>query len=242
MNELLLKQIMADYSCTRQDILDNKNHFTVYRVNQDRRKYQHIEQCKLRMIIVNSKLIFTGVEDIVKAVEKEFSNTSGQWMLEPMNMYALGKLLADFGQGISIVHPYYIAEQSSEVNGQYNIAKYNQQQLKQFVDDDRFDEAFGGDEDTPDVLACSISDSDKIVAMAGASIDSPYMMQIGINVAKEYQNKGFGTALVATIANDILKMGYLPYYGTSFSHLASQKVALHAGFKLSFVELFTKPL
>lgn len=39
---------------------------------------------------------------------------------------------------------------------------------------------------------------------------------------------------------DILKKGIVPYYGTSFSNLASQHVAARAGFEVAWVELITE--
>ena len=41
-------------------------------------------------------------------------------------------------------------------------------------------------------------------------------------------------------AADILQKGIVPYYGTSFSNLASQHVAAKAGFEVSWVELITE--
>ena len=46
-----------------------------------------------------------------------------------------------------------------------------------------------------------------------------------------------GKLLVGLLKNEILKRGILPYYGTSLSHIASQRVALGAGFAPAWVEL-----
>lgn len=45
--------------------------------------------------------------------------------------------------------------------------------------------------------------------------------------------------LITLIKNEILKRGILPFYGTSISHLASQRIALASGFKPAWVELIT---
>ena len=75
--------------------------------------------------------------------------------------------------------------------------------------------------------------------MAGASMDSPVMWQIGINVDSDTRAKGIGKMLVTLLKNEILGMNRLPYYGTSMSHIASQKVALGAGFVPAWAELVT---
>ena len=38
--------------------------------------------------------------------------------------------------------------------------------------------------------------------------------------------------------NEILDMGRLPFYGTSMSHIASQRVAYNAGFYPAWAELY----
>ena len=76
--------------------------------------------------------------------------------------------------------------------------------------------------------------------MAGASADSPSMWQIGINVEPEARGLGIGTMLVALLKNEILRQGVLPFYGTSASHLASQRLALAAGFRPGWAELVTE--
>lgn len=75
---------------------------------------------------------------------------------------------------------------------------------------------------------------------AGASADSPSFGQIGINVNKNFEGRHIATGLVSMLKADILKKEIVPYYGTSFSNLASQHVAAKAGFEVSWVELLTE--
>ena len=79
----------------------------------------------------------------------------------------------------------------------------------------------------------------EIAGMAGASADSPTFWQIGINVNKEYEGRHIASGLVSILKHDILQKGIVPYYGTSFSNLASQHVAVRAGFEAAWVELIT---
>ena len=77
-----------------------------------------------------------------------------------------------------------------------------------------------------------------LLGMAGATNDSDSMWQIGINVMPEAEGLGIGSMLVAVLKNEILKRGKLPFYGTSMSHIASQRVALGAGFVPMWAELY----
>ena len=76
--------------------------------------------------------------------------------------------------------------------------------------------------------------------MAGASADSPHFWQIGINVEKEAEGRHIATKLVSLLTQDILEQGKVPYYGTSMSNLASQRVAANAGYEVAWVELLSE--
>ena len=91
--------------------------------------------------------------------------------------------------------------------------------------------AYPVDEDTPDAPAAGESApalADPI-AMVGLSDDSPIMRQIGIDVLPAFRGAGIASALVRDAARLTLAEGYLPFYGTSPSHMLSQRVAMNAG-------------
>ena len=147
--------------------------------------------------------------------------------------------LRENGRCIGSVHPFYICETQSAVDtGDYEIRWYEQEDIEQFRGDERFKESYGFCEKAPDMLGISAVRNGEIIGMAGASCDSRIMWQIGINVAKESRSNGIGTMLVTLLKNEILARGKLPFYGTSASHLASQRVALGAGFLPAWVEMY----
>ena len=84
--------------------------------------------------------------------------------------------------------------------------------------------AYPVEEDTPDAPA--LADP---IAMVGLSDDSPIMRQIGIDVLPAFRGAGIASALVRDAARLTLAEGYLPFYGTSPSHMLSQRVAMNAG-------------
>lgn len=90
--------------------------------------------------------------------------------------------------------------------------------------------AYPVDEDTPDAPAAgeSAALADPI-AMVGLSDDSPIMRQIGIDVLPAWRGAGIAGVLVRDAARLTLAEGYLPFYGTSPSHMLSQRVAMNAG-------------
>ena len=119
----------------------------------------------------------------------------------------------------------------------------SEEQIESFRGDKRYSNALGFSERRPDVLVLAAYAVDGAgdtegagipanadpVAMVGMSDDSPIMRQIGIDVLPAWRGAGIASVLVRDAARLTLAEGYLPFYGTSPSHMLSQRVAMNAG-------------
>ena len=119
------------------------------------------------------------------------------------------------------------------------------EQFERFRGDKRYSNALGFSVTRPDVLvlaaypvdenasgAPAVGESPALadpIAMVGLSDDSPIMRQIGIDVLPAWRGAGIASVLVRDAARLTLAEGYLPFYGTSPSHMLSQRVAMNAG-------------
>lgn len=123
------------------------------------------------------------------------------------------------------------------------------EQFERFRGDKRYSNALGFSVTRPDVLVlaaypveenaakasetAAAGEDDPAfadpIAMVGMSDDSPIMRQIGIDVLPAFRGAGIASALVRDAARLTLAEGYLPFYGTSPSHMLSQRVAMNAG-------------
>ena len=119
------------------------------------------------------------------------------------------------------------------------------EQFERFRGDKRYSNALGFSVTRPDVLVLAAYPVDEQapdtpasgenpaladpIAMVGLSDDSPIMRQIGIDVLPAWRGAGIASALVRDAARLTLAEGYLPFYGTSPSHMLSQRVAMNAG-------------
>ena len=243
MNDILCEQLSRDYCCSREDVLDGKNHFTKYSLVDGRRRYQEKEECYLKLVCVNGKLLFTGREDIIAWCQENFESYGSEWFMEAKNLRKLNNRLHQDGYQIGMAHPFYISEEKSDVDTSgYDIKWYRGKEIEQFRGDNRFCEAYTFCKTAPDMVGVAAIKDDEILGMAGASMDSPMMWQIGINVEPNGRRKGIGKMLVALLKNEILDKGRLPYYGTSMGHIASQKVAIGSGFVPAWAELVTDRL
>ena len=110
------------------------------------------------------------------------------------------------------------------------------EQYERFRDDPRYSNALGFSKRRPDITVLAAFDPDAAtaladpLAMAGASDDSPLMRQIGIDVLPQVRQRGLAAHLVYELSRMVLADGRVPFYGTSPSHVLSQRVALAAGF------------
>lgn len=243
MHPLLLRQLSADFCVKDADILDGNHHFSVFTPQPDRRLYSEIRPCILKIAVVNGKLLFTGREDVISRCLELYADANAPWFMEARNLAALNQELAALGAHIRHARPFYTADVSRPVaTGDFTIVRYDQEAIQQFRDDARFDDAYGFCPDAPDMLGVAALKDGCILGMAGASADSPYMWQIGINVLPEARGQGIAAMLVSLLRNDVLAAGKLPFYGTSISHLPSQRVALRAGFLPAWFELVAAPM
>jgi RimJ/RimL family protein N-acetyltransferase len=201
----------------------------------------------------------TGQEEILRRCRETFGDADGAWFMEMGNLRKLDGILHEYGYEIRMVHPFYIPgtdlteterqagpadtpEISLDDGSSCRIVWYRGEEIEQFRGDDRFPEAYSFCETAPDVIGTAAVQDGRILGMAGASADSPLMWQIGINVEPFARGKGIAARLVTLMKEEILRQGALPYYGTAVSHIASQRVALRAGFVPAWTELVTRKI
>ena len=219
MNEILVKQLAIDFCTEEGAVTSRENIFTVYTPLQGRRIFEEGE-CFLKIACINGKILASGKKDIIHELEAG---------------------LKMFHCQIAQAHPFYIATEMSEVDTKdYEIRIFEGEELEPFRGDERFGEAFLFHELPKDEIGVGAYRDGVLLGMAGATSDSDSMWQIGINVMPEAEGLGIGSMLVAVLKNEILKRGKLPFYGTSMSHIASQRVALGAGFVPMWAELYCK--
>lgn len=237
----LARQLAIDYSLPPEKVGDGKNHFTVYEPHEGMRLFDSDgRKCFLKACSTGNSLLMTGREDIISVLSEKLENADCEWAFEFGTLSSIDTLIKRYGYRISQVHMFFISDRVSEVPPE-GITTYSREEIRQF-ENAGFDEAFLFSERTPDIFGASVSENGQIVAMAGASLDSPYMMQIGVNVTEGHGGKGYATRCVCAVRDMAVNAGYLVYYGTSVSHIASQRVAISAGFRPAFCELITEKI
>ena len=238
--DILHRQLAADYCCRPEDVADTKNHFSIYQPLEERRKWQNQQDCYLKIAVINGKLLFSGRSDIIAWCEEQYAKTEGAWFFEMKTLQQINERVFEDGYQIGSVHPFFIPDNEIANNSSdYDICWYEEQEIEQFRGNECYKNAYSFCPEVPDVIGVAALQDGVILGMAGASCDSPSMWQIGIDVDRNVRQHGIGGLLVSLLKKEILKRGALPFYGTTMSHIASQKVALRAGFLPAWAELST---
>ncbi|MGL5352698.1 MAG: GNAT family N-acetyltransferase [Clostridium sp.] len=238
--DIAKKQLSLDYSCNITNFEEEKNTVVENIPFEGRRIYDN-DGCLLRILCIGGKSIISASPEFIPWCEEKLVNRSADWLFQYPTLRGIDNKLQELGHEIADIHHYYLPNgKIEEVQPIRTIRWYEREEILQFEDDDRFEEAFAFDENHPDMIAVAALDGEKIIGMAGASADSETMWQIGIDVMNEYRGKGIAKNLVMLLKNEVLKRGKIPFYGTVESHLNSQKVAISSGFIPAWAELYSQ--
>ena len=124
----------------------------------------------------------------------------------------------------------------------YTVRWLEPSELEQYRGNPDFENALGFKELRPDVQVLGAYAEGELVALAGASEDSDWCRQIGIDVLPGHRGRGLASYLVRELSQAILAEGFVPFYGTSPSHINSQQVALNAGLRPAWWEFVSTSL
>ena len=120
------------------------------------------------------------------------------------------------------------------------------QQCERFRGDARYANALGFSCRRPDVTVLAAygveAEATDPIALVGASDDSPLMRQIGVDVLPEFRHYGLASRMIREVTRIVLAEGYLPFYGTSPSHILSQRTAAAAGLTPTWWEFVSTSL
>ena len=233
-------QLSFDYNMPLYFLLDNENHFSIYKPQEGRRRFEDNPDVFLKMAVFNGKVVATGKEEGIEAIKEIVGERKGDWIFDGGTLSRIIMMLSSHNRRLEMIHPFFVKEKKSNKEREnllYRIIE--KEEIERYRDDDAFSEAFAFDENAPDEIGVAIMENGEIVSISGASSDSPLMWQIGVNTKPEYRGKGYGKMAVDILSDIVLDIGHLPFYGTSFSHISSMNVALSSSFRPMWSELIS---
>jgi len=236
------KQLALDFNCQLSDFEKEGNTITENRLIEGRRLYDS-DGCFLKIMCIEGKAIICADEKIRPWFVEKILDKDASWLFDYGNLRVIDNKLREFGHEIDETPNFYLPNPAvADVKPLTKIKWFEKDDILQFQDDSRFDQAFAFEDNCPDVLGVAALDGDIIMGMAGASKDCSSLYQIGIDILPEYRGKGIGANLVAILKQELLRRGKVPFYGTSVSHMFSRNIAINTGFFPVWVELYSKKI
>ena len=223
MLQAVQEQLAIDMNCKIGDLSSGPGSivFTEARENPGRRPFPRGEE-HFEMLTMGAAVVVSASPRLLEIIKPQLEGASRDEAFSMPFVYGHGQFyLPDLAHIKPLVPP---------AGYEYDLAE--QREILDLYKLEGFHYALGpgAGGPRPDVLAMFAVSDGIIIGMAGASEDCATMWQIGINVHDGHRRRGLAAYLVNRLTLEILGRGRIPYYGTSSSNIASQRVAHRAGY------------
>ena len=220
---IVQSQLATDMNCKLDDLNGEKDSFvfTITHDNPGRRPFPRSEQ-HFEMLSMGNSIVVSATPDILAIVKPLLDGKNRD---EAFSMPFIYGHSLYYLPDLAVIKPNYPPDgfiyeliERSDITALYQF--------------EGFRNALGYDVNhrRPDVLAVVAKKGSRIAGVAGSSADCARMWQVGMDVLPEFRNCGLAAYLVNRLTLEIIERGFIPYYGTSESNIASQRVAHRAGY------------
>ena len=212
-NEAIYKYIACFVDCTIEQLKSNGTYF----VKNTKEKKDYI------------KILSVRDANIISLSEDKYE--IGKHALLGKNRDELYESTLIFGQTIHYVPDLRkVTRRSFPDNFLFEL--YVGEELKQLCGISGFDNSLAFDENgntNTDFALCARKDNE-IIAVAGASAAFGNILEVGIDVKKEWRGQGLAGLLVRNLTVELLERDMIPFYSASVTNLASQAVVITSGY------------
>lgn len=240
----LLNQLSIDFNCTTTDLQTKGNTITISALNEGRRNYD-IEKPFLKIATLGESTVIMA-DKCLHDFFKDFSeNVQGHNVFKFENLLKIDEELKKYGYTLTNSHHMFLPCNNAQAEECCEIKWLYDNEILPFYGDNRFPNAIAYPVPCPvrpDKIAVVAVEGDKIMGMAGCSVDAPGWQQIGIDVLEEYRSRKIATYLVSLLKNKIIEMGDVPFYGVDVANIQSRNVALKSGFRPSWIEISSRKI
>ena len=120
----------------------------------------------------------------------------------------------------------------------YSYSLFQGEEIQKLSSITGFDNSlvFDNNGHTNSAIAFVAHHGDTVAAIAGASIAYNNLWEVGIDVLPAFRHQGLATAMVRKLTSEILNNGAVPFYSASITNIASQMVAVRAGYLPCWVD------
>ncbi len=239
-------QLCADYSCDPADFSAERNTVTLHSRTSGQRVFP--ADADFFKAATFGKNTVASVKEEFLSEAKKLCRLDGLKLFDGRGLSSLGLMLYEKGYAIESIKEYYIpgGEFARFPSESFRIRLLEESGIKEIIYPYpvRFENAFlyFPERKKCDKLAVCAMNGEEIMGAAGASEDSDFFFQIGIDILPRFRGLGLAKILVSALADEILKRGYVPYYGTWPGNIISKKTALSSGFVPAWTEIISGKL
>ncbi len=233
-------QLCTDYSCNPADFSAERNIVTLHSRASGQRAFP-ADADFFKAATFGKNTVVSVREEFLSEAKKLCG--SDRNLFDGRGISSLGLMLYGKGFTIESIKEYYTpGEEFARFPSEgFRIRLLEESEIKKLIYPYpvRFENAFlyFPEGRRRDKLAVCALNGREIIGAAGASEDSDFFFQIGIDILPRFRGLGLAKILVSTLADEILKRGNVPYYGTWPGNIPSKKTALSSGFVPAWTEI-----
>ncbi|MBQ9121614.1 MAG: GNAT family N-acetyltransferase [Clostridia bacterium] len=240
--EIALRQSSYDCGCLPEDFLKQKNIITLSQKDTRARKYLPLPfACD--MVSYGSNIVAQIDAPLRGAVEEYLRRVDVGHAFETPGIHILDTLLASYGYKVCFMAEYFLPDTKRlrVLDCPYEIRLLYPKDFDRLYTKE-WSNALCEARKQLDVLAVGAYDEDRLIGLAGCSADCEEMYQIGVDVLPEYRRQGIAAALTTRLADEIFKLGKVPFYCAAWCNLKSVRNAIKCGFVPAWVELTARDI
>lgn len=240
--DIALQQSAWDLSCDAADFY-RKDHVVVISKSEKRKKKFMAEVNALEFHSYGTNVVASVCPQLKECTEAFLSGKDPERAFEPEAIIALDRMLNKCGYEVAFMGLNFLPrpENMTELPCPYET-KFLEKGEFEHLYTDEFSNALCEKRKHLDALCCAAFDGDKIIGLAGCSMDGEEMWQIGIDVLTEYRLKGVAASLTSKLALEILRRGKVPFYGCAWANVKSHRNAVKCGFRAAWATLTARKM
>lgn len=197
------------------------------------------DNCFFDVVTFGNNAIILADESIYDWCVDRLSTVDSKRIMDGDYLYEINSKLREHGKKLSGENVRYLLldeGRTIEKPSGFTYKLFDKHNISELWKHKGFDNALNYKDD---VIAIGAFYDEQLVALAGADDRLEDLWQIGIDTVPPFRNRGLGVYLVKAIADEIIRVGKLPYYTTWSANVASTAIALKTGFFPVWVGYFS---
>ncbi len=242
--ERLYRNLSEDFCCDVEQLKKPGLYITKFEERKGRRKFP-VSDRHFSIISINDSIVICADKGKINWCEENYKKMGKIDFFSFQNLSYIEDKLKMKGNSLKGPGLKFVCETvqtGKPLSNEYIVDIYYKDDIHKLYKQKSFENALTYDENLKrdDEIAISVKYNKKIIGIAGVSSDSEDMWQIGLDVLEKYRDMGIGKFLLNQITKNVIKKKKIPYYSTSVWNIPSINLALYSGYKLYWLEYYSK--